>query len=194
MKISNLLIILLVLINSVGLLNAQVKGEKKMKIAIIYSSKTGSTLEIVQFMKTVLEKKNAIVEIKKASDSIQLKSYQAIMIGSPIYMGRWNKEATSFIEKNQAELKNMPIAYFSVGMSFDKKDAKSLEQIEKYLEKERSLVKPLSEGRFMGRMDFSKLNFFQRMISKMVGAKEEDKRNWKAIQLWSEEFLENVSK
>ncbi len=180
---------------SINILNATTKGEKTMKkyICIIYSSKTGSTAEIAEYMKNTIIEKDYQVDLKKVSDPIDLKQYQAIIIGSPIYMGQWNKDASTFIEQHQTDLKKMPLAYFSVGMSFDKKDKKSLDQIEKYLEKERSMVNPICEGRFLGRIDFSKLNFFQKLISKMVGAKEEDKRDWKAIKNWTEDYLKLIN-
>jgi len=168
------------------------KGEKQMKVALIYSSKTGTTSEIATFMKKCIEKKGCTVDLITAGKQVNLKNYQAVIVGSSIYMGKWNKEASRFIEQNQNSLKSIPVAYFSVGMSFDKTDEKSLQQINQYLEKERKLVQPIMEGRFLGRMDFSKLNFFQRMISKMVGAKEEDKRDWKAIEAWTDSFLQKA--
>lgn len=188
------LIVLLSIVLSISSLEAVIKGDKKMnqKICVVYSSKTGSTAEIAIFIKNTLANHGIESDVKKASEQVNLNAYKAVIIGSPIYMGRWNKEASQFIEIHQNELKKIPVAYFAVGMSFDKTDAKNLETIKKYLEKERQMVKPISEGHFLGRMDFKKLSFFQRIVSKIVGAKEEDKRNWNAIKQWTESFIDAI--
>ncbi len=50
-------------------------------------------------------------------------------------------------------------------------------------------IKPLSVGGFAGVLDYSKLSFPQRLVSKgiflILGVKEGDYRNWKAIRSWA---------
>lgn len=53
---------------------------------------------------------------------------------------------------------------------------------------------PLSEGRFLGRLDYSKLNFFQRSICRIMKAKEGDRRDWKAISKWTSDTAELFQK
>jgi hypothetical protein len=55
----------------------------------------------------------------------------------------------------------------------------------------RSVVKPVSEGLFAGRLDFSKLPFdfktLQMRLSVALGIfPKDDKRDWDAIQKWAE--------
>jgi menaquinone-dependent protoporphyrinogen oxidase len=38
---------------------------------------------------------------------------------------------------------------------------------------------------FEGKMDFSRLSFLDRFIAKMVGAVEEDNRDWERIHAWA---------
>lgn len=38
-------------------------------------------------------------------------------------------------------------------------------------------------------MNFARLSFLDRLIARMVGAIEEDRRDWTAIKAWAEETL-----
>jgi menaquinone-dependent protoporphyrinogen oxidase len=177
------LLILIIMSLTITVLIAE--RELKMgKVLIVYSSKTGSTGEIAGFMKQEFEKNGVSVDLRRVKEVKNLVHYDKIVIGSPIYMGKWNTEATDFLKSNKAVLDKKKCYFFLVAMSAGDPDPKKSEQTEKYLEKERTIVKPRLEGRFAGRIDFKKLNLFHRMISKMVGAKEEDRRNWKAIAEW----------
>jgi menaquinone-dependent protoporphyrinogen IX oxidase len=62
---------------------------------------------------------------------------------------------------------------------------------EKQLEKERAMVAPVSEGRFSGKMDSGKLNFFFKMMMKMMKAKDADHRDWDKIREWVSEVAES---
>ncbi len=181
-----ILIILLVL--GMALNYNQLRGEKQMNILVTYSSKTGTTTEIAQYIGKELTTLGLKVDVRSIAEVKNLSSYQAVIVGAPIYAGSWNKVAREFLEKNQSQLRKVPTAIFCVGLSFNKTDQKSKDQIEKYLEKERKLISPKMEGRFMGRMDYKKLNFFEKMLCKMMGSKEGDFRDWNAIKNWTINF------
>jgi menaquinone-dependent protoporphyrinogen oxidase len=58
-----------------------------------------------------------------------------------------------------------------------------------YLDKVRPLLRDHEEVYFQGNMDFSRLSFLDRMIAKMVKAKEADNRDWESIHSWVPEIL-----
>lgn len=178
-------LLLLIIISMMSILMSIEKGANKMgKTLIVYQSKTGSTTEIAKYMQTQLKEKGIDTDLILANQNVDLKSYQSIIIGSPIYAGRWKKECTKFVEIHQKELQKKNVYFFSVGMSFDSNDPKKIAEADQYLERERKMIAIKSEGRFMGRMDFSKLSFFERLLVKMMGSKNEDKRDWEKIKNW----------
>jgi menaquinone-dependent protoporphyrinogen oxidase len=165
------------------------KGDKQMKgkILVVYCSQAGSTAEIAQFIGKEISAKGWNSDVKNVNEVTNPAQYNAIIIGSPIYAGKWKKEATDFIQTNQSLLQQKHVAYFAVGMFFA--DPAKKAETSNYLQRERALVKPLSEGHFMGRLDYSKLNFFSRTICKMIKAKQGDFRNWAAIKTWTHQTL-----
>jgi len=86
----------------------------------------------------------------------------------------------------------MQVAYFFSCLSLT--DPAKQKEVVNYLADQRKLVEPLSIGRFAGKMDYSKLSFFNRMMAKMVGTKEGDYRDWKAIKEWTLDFYQKVQK
>jgi menaquinone-dependent protoporphyrinogen oxidase len=104
-------------------------------------------------------------------------------------MGSWLPEAVKFVEVHTAALKTKPVAYFQVS-SFLKEDTpEKRQEAATYLGAVRALVKPASVGLFAGKIDYSKLSFFDRTIAKMVGSVEGDWRDWDAIRAWAGDLL-----
>jgi len=162
------------------------------KILIVVASKAGSTTEIAKFMADELNKAGAEAAVLTPDKVTSLAGYHAVIIGSPIYMGKWLSEARDFVENNQQMLKKMPVAYFFSCLSLT--DPAKKHEADNYLADQRKLVEPLSIGRFAGKMDYSKLSFFNRMVAKMVGTKEGDYRDWKAIKEWTLDFYNKLQK
>lgn len=156
------------------------------KILIVVASKAGSTAEIAKFMSDELNKAGANSIVQTPEKVQHLTGYDAVIIGSPIYMGKWLSEARDFVENNQQILKKIPTAYFLSCLALT--DPAKLKEVPTYLANQRELVEPIMEGRFAGKMDYSKLSLFNRMMAKMVGTKEGDYRDWKAIKEWTLDF------
>ena len=53
----------------------------------------------------------------------------------------------------------------------------------------RSLLTPAAEAFFTGKMDLSKLSIFDRLISALIKAKDEDLRDWDKIRNWGKLVL-----
>jgi len=162
------------------------------KILIVVASKAGSTAEIAKFMSDELNKAGANSVVQTLDKVQSLAGYDAVIVGSPIYMGKWLSEARDFVENNQQILKKVPTAYFLSCLALT--DPAKQKEVPNYLADQRKLVEPISEGRFAGKLDYSKLSFFNRMIIKMVGSKEGDYRDWKAIKQWTDDFYAKVNK
>ena len=161
----------------------------KPKILIAYASEAGSTAEIASFINDILLEAGLSSTHTNIKNINSFDEYDVIFIGSPIYMGKWKKEATKFIEKNQKQLNNKKVFYFLTCISLTLNDEEKLAEVPNFLNYERSLIKPLSEGRFAGVINPKKLSFMQKMIIKMVKAPEGDFRNWEEITQWTKECL-----
>ncbi len=168
------------------ILQAEILKEEKMEknILVAYASVAGSTVEVAEFIAKTMSDQNFNVDLMPAEDVQSVEKYDFVIVGSPVYMGSWKKPAKDFVKIYAKDLKNIPTAYFLTCLALTKENP-NLAEVEKYLKSEREILKPVSEGNFAGRMDFSKLSFLHKLIVKMIGAKEGDFRNWTEIEKWT---------
>jgi menaquinone-dependent protoporphyrinogen oxidase len=160
------------------------------KILVTYASRAGATGEVAEAIGQVLCDSGASVDVRQAKDVTNLDEYNAVIMGSPIYMGGWMSEATKFVEKQREALSQMPVATFTVSMLMVDRP----EEFEQLIARQFTAseqpphIQPLSNAIFAGRINYSKLPFFHRSIAKMMKAEEEDRRNWDTIRAWAGEL------
>jgi len=151
-----------------------------MSILIAYASKHGATALIAERIGATLRLRDLDASVLPISDVPQSVRYDAAVIGSAVYMGRWMKEATSFVRQRQAELAQMPLWLFSSGPV----GPKSLPEAAELLEF-RSLLNVRGDATFDGSLDAQKLSLSERMIVKAVRAPYGDFRKWDRIDEWA---------
>jgi len=99
-------------------LEKEFKGANNMnKVLIAYASKAGSTGEVAGVIGEELSAKGMSVDVLQLKQVKDLRSYQAIVVGSAIRMGSWLPEATKFLETHKTELNRIPIAFFTICMT-----------------------------------------------------------------------------
>jgi len=86
-------------------------------ILVAYATRYGSTAEVAEAIGDELRKTGVEVDVQPIDDIQGLSRYQAVIIGSPIYMGKWLPEAQVFVERHQQYLRGIPVAYFAVGLT-----------------------------------------------------------------------------
>jgi menaquinone-dependent protoporphyrinogen oxidase len=167
------------------------KGEGKMngKVLVAYASVCGSTAEVAKEIASVLTDKGETVDLIQAKDVKDLSSYKSVVLGSAIRMGKWKSDATGFVQRFQVELSQKPTAFFTVCLTMVDDTDGNRKKVVTYLDPVRDIVKPGKEGYFAGKLDYSKLNFIERLIMKnMRKAPEGDFRKWDLIKAWASEL------
>ena len=166
------------------------KGDYKILIA--YASESGSTAEVAEAIGNALCEEGYAVETKWIKNVKDINNYDAVIIGSAIIYENWMPEAREFVKSNQDILKDMPVAYFITCMALSSKEEAAMQQAIEYSDKLCDLVpqvKPVSVGRFAGVLDYSKISFLKRMLTKAAMAinnvEEGDYRDWDAIRSWA---------
>lgn len=164
-------------------------GDQKGKgVLIAYTSKYGSTGGVADAIGKELCAGGMNADVLLAGNAVNVGSYQAVVIGSPIYMGKWMSEAADFVKENSDILRKVPVVYFLVCMTLsqptDKKRAEVLSYMEPVL-KDVPEVKPLGIGTFAGALNYGNLSWLNRKILKSKGTPEGDFRDWNAIRAWA---------
>lgn len=155
------------------------------KILIAYASKSGTTVEVAEAMGKALCEQGVAVDVQPVNSVKSLDGYRAIVVGSGVRTGSWLKEANEFVQQYAAQMNSLPTAIFTVHLqNLDDSEASQAGRAA-YVAPVLGIIQPIEQGFFAGRMDFSKLSFFEKTISKAMKAKEEDRRDWGKINAWA---------
>jgi menaquinone-dependent protoporphyrinogen oxidase len=155
------------------------------RVLVAYASRCGSTEGVARAVGDVLREKGLEADVVQVSKAARLETYQAAVIGAPIHAGRWMREARSFVEANQGQLRRMPTACFATCMCLAKNPDKHKKQSESWIPGVKKFIEPATTAAFAGALDRSKLPLFWRIVTKLIGAPQGDFRNWGAIRAWA---------
>lgn len=138
-----------------------------MRSLIVYGSKKGSTEYCANRLRSYINGNVDVVNINIIKD-IDLNKYDTVIIGSSVYAGMFVKGIKEFIENNKVKLKDKNIGLFMCCMSND-------EIVEKQFKEnisEEILKVAKIKSNFGGEFKFSKMNFFEKTIIKMIAKKD----------------------
>ncbi len=85
------------------------------KILVTYASKYGATAEIAEKIGAVLRQAGLPADVEPVDRIRDLNPYQAVILGSAIYIGKWQKEAAAFLQAHAETLADRPVWLFSSG-------------------------------------------------------------------------------
>src|SRR4051794_15546773 len=86
-----------------------------MKVLVAVASKHGSTREIASAIVEELHASKIEADLQDVSEGSSIRGYDAVILGSAIYMGEWLPEARSFPEHHRTALSKLPVWLFSSG-------------------------------------------------------------------------------
>jgi menaquinone-dependent protoporphyrinogen oxidase len=155
---------------------------------VAYASKYGSTGGVADAIGKELCGKDLAADVRLIKNAGDLSSYQAVVVGSPVYRGKWLPEAVDFLKKNRDALSEVPVAYFLVCMALAKPTAKTQAEVLAYMDpilKAVPEIKPVAIGTFAGALHYDNLSGLNKTILKSMGTPEGDFRDWNAIRAWA---------
>ncbi len=153
------------------------------RILVTYATRAGSTAEVADFISKQLNQQGFSVDLQPIKQVNDLSGYDAVVVGSPIRMGKWVGEANQFLQKNNAVLSNKPTATFTVCMPQVEDHQQAFDD---YLTQIKNFHTPKEAAFFLGKMELKKLSFLDRFISNALKAKDEDLRDWEKIGAWAQ--------
>jgi menaquinone-dependent protoporphyrinogen oxidase len=154
-----------------------------MTVLVAYATKHGSTREIAEAVATALADRGIPTDALAVDTIADVRPYEAVVLGSAVYMGRWLKEATEFARRHRELLTERPLWLFSSGpLGTDVVDA---EEQPKELAELREMLGPRDHRLFYGALARDSLGFGERMVVKAVKAPEGDFRDWDEIRGWA---------
>ncbi len=154
-----------------------------MNALVASASRHGATREIADLIGATLADRGIATDIREIDNVCTLVGYDAVVIGSAVYMGDWISAARTFVERHAGELAERPTWLFSSGPIGDppKPGADTAVKIDDLV----AAAHPREHRVFAGRLELRRLGLVQRTVARAVHAGEGDYRDWGAIQEWA---------
>jgi menaquinone-dependent protoporphyrinogen oxidase len=157
-------------------------------VLVGYASRHGSTREVAERIAARLRTSGHDVDVAELRGTEPADPYDAVVVGSAVYAGKWLGGASTYLRFNAAVLAQRPVWTFTVGSLAGQggmlrrvtwPDAQDLEAVQRGVQ--------LQEHRFFaGVMDRSALPHLQRWAFRAVGGRFGDFRPWAEIDAWAD--------
>jgi menaquinone-dependent protoporphyrinogen oxidase len=159
------------------------------RVLVGYATRTGSTQEVAEAVAETLRASGLAADIRPVRDVRTLAGYDAVVLGAPLYMFRWHKDARRFLSRLRNALAERPVAVFALGPVHEPHDEQewqaSREQLDRALAAYPWLT-PVAIEMFGGKYDPATLRFPIRWFAGNEPAS--DLRDWAAIRAWARDL------
>ena len=146
-----------------------------------YATRYGSTQEVAEAVAATLRECGLEVDIQPMRKVRTLEGYRGVVLGAPLFMFHWHKDALRFLSRHREALTERPLRCELP--AYDEEEWQdSCAQLDKELAKFPWLT-PVALEMFGGKYDPAKLRF----PINLLAAKEpaSDLRDWTAIRAWA---------
>ena len=155
-------------------------------VLVGFATRYGSTKEVAEAIAATLREGGLEVDLQPMRAVRSLAGYGAVVLGAPLYMFRWHKDAKSFLSRHRDALTQRPAAVFALGPTED--TPKDWQEVRSELDKE--LAKhpwfaPVAVEIFGGKFDPAKLTFPYNLVPGLKKMPVSDLRDWTAIRAWA---------
>jgi menaquinone-dependent protoporphyrinogen oxidase len=164
----------------------------KNRVLVAYASRMGSTKEIAEEVGAELRSRGLDVDVLPCSSGPGPDSYDAVIIGSAIYLRRWDRAASSYLKQYAPALPERSTWLFQSGPCGDGAATEQLDPpraVAKQMKKH-GLPKPRTFG---GRLDVEHaIGPVSRWMGK-DGPLSGDFRDWKLIRGWAQDIANELT-
>lgn len=163
-----------------------------MTVLVAYASKRGSTAEIAETVAATLRRDGLGVCLEPVEDVRSLERFDAVVLGSAVYMKRWRGDARHFLKKHRKTLRQKPFWVFSSGPVGDPaQDGRAWTEPPQLAQKVEDLG-----GRehvvFGGCVPAEPRGLVERAVVEGVPKEYRDRRDWDEIRRWAKQVASDL--
>ena len=161
-----------------------------MTVLVAAASKHGATREIAEAIARELEARGVEADVADVELVDEVGGYEAVVLGSAIYMGTWLEPARRFVDRHAEALASRPTWLFSSGPVGDppKPAAEHAVELGSIVDR----IDACDHRVFTGRLERSGLGLGERVASGALRAQYGDFRDWEAVTSWADGIAEGL--
>jgi menaquinone-dependent protoporphyrinogen oxidase len=159
-------------------------------VLVAYATRYGSTREVADAVAATLREGGLEVNIQPARQVRTLAGYSAVVLGAPLFMFRWHRDALRFLSRHRQALTERPAAVFALGPFHD--EEKEWQEVRPQLDRELAKFPwfaPVAVQIFGGVFDPAKLRFPLNLMPALKQMPASDIRDWTAIRAWASDLV-----
>jgi menaquinone-dependent protoporphyrinogen oxidase len=156
-------------------------------VLVGYATRYGSTKDVAEVIKETLGEHDLTVDLQPLREVRSLAEYSAVIMGAPLFMFHWHKEALNFLSRHHTHLAERPVAVFVLGPTHVPHDEAEWRDSRRQLDQELAKFpwfKPVAIEIFGGKYDPGQLGFPLKLFAGAEPAS--DIRDWEAIRAWAQ--------
>lgn len=155
-------------------------------VLVTYASKRGSTAEIAEAIADKLRECGLAVECVPVEEVATLEPYDAVVLGSAVYVKHWPGDARRFLHRHADELSRRPFWVFSSGPVGE--GAGGVDPA--WIEPPRIIARVEALGArghvvFGGRLPEHPRSRLERSMIERTPSQYRDRRDWREIRAWA---------
>ena len=157
------------------------------RVLVAYGSKHGSTAEIAERIGDALRAGGHQVEVESAGAVGEIEPYDAVVLGSAVYGGRWRRDARGLLRRLRAGSGERALWLFSSGPTGDDEpDPSNRWHLPTKVRKAGESLGARDQVVFGGRVPPEPGNFMERSMLKNTPEEQRDCRDFEAIAAWAQ--------
>ena len=158
-----------------------------MTVLVTAASKHGATWDIAERVADVLRDCAVSAELSDIRDVVRVDQYDAVVLGSGVYLGQWLEDARKFVERFAGDLVDRKTWLFSSGSIVgDPPVAEDPNALRAGLAERLLATTHAREHKlFAGKLDKSQLGLLERAAVRGARASEGDFRVWDDVDRWA---------
>ena len=165
------------------------------RVLVSAASEHGSTAEIARVIGDVLADKGLAVDIVPPTKVDSVEDYDAVILGSAVYVGRWLFPAKDFAIRFRDALAARPVWLFSSGPVGDpaRKMVQSMAEDPTDVTRICADIGARGHHMFAGKLDPKALSLPQRASLLVVRGMRGDFRDWTDVTRWADTIAEELT-
>lgn len=153
-----------------------------MRVLVTAASRHDATAGIAREIATTLGGYGIEAEALAPGAIAAVDGFDAVVLGSAVYMGRWLPEARDFADRFAGDLATRPVWLFSSGPVGDPpKPTENAVDVAPLVDR----LAARGHASFSGALHADRLGLRERLIMRAFGAPQGDYRPWEAIRSWA---------